>query len=147
MAVGEPEKRAAAVGIVASDDRASLSSSAVRPLAISLLALVVLPVPVLGSVGIAGLLIALVSVAVAVTLLPVVLATIASRLDWPRNRRDARASRAWSAWARLCRASSLGGDIDCGAGRSRRRLIAIQLRNRRADSLAQRGAHAPASRS
>ncbi|HUP33430.1 MAG TPA: MMPL family transporter [Gaiellaceae bacterium] len=69
--------------------------------AISLLALLVLPVPVLRSIGIAGLLIALVSVAVAVTLLPVVLATIGPRLDWPRNRRDARPSRAWSAWARL----------------------------------------------
>jgi RND superfamily putative drug exporter len=69
--------------------------------AISLLALVVLPVPFLRSIGIAGLLIALVSVAVAVTLLPAVLATIGPKLDWPRNRRDARASRAWSAWARL----------------------------------------------
>src|SRR5918992_1307468 len=68
--------------------------------AISLLALLVLPVPVLRSIGFGGFLIALVSVAVAVTLLPVVLATIGPRLDWPRNRRDAEASRAWSAWAR-----------------------------------------------
>ena len=44
--------------------------------AISLLALLVLPVPFMRSIGIAGLMIALVSVAVAVTLLPVVLATI-----------------------------------------------------------------------
>ena len=69
--------------------------------AISLLALLALPMPALRSIGIAGLLIALVSVAVAITLLPVVLATIGPRLDWPRNRRDARASRGWSAWARL----------------------------------------------
>jgi RND superfamily putative drug exporter len=69
--------------------------------AISLLALLVLPVPFMRSIGIAGLLIALVSVAVAVTLLPVVLATIGPRLDWPRNRRDAQASRGWSTWARL----------------------------------------------
>ena len=69
--------------------------------AISLLALLVLPVPFMRSIGIAGLLIALVSVAVAVTLLPVVLATIGPRLDWPRNRRDAQASRGWSAWASL----------------------------------------------
>ncbi|MEY2517353.1 MAG: hypothetical protein QOJ89_4711, partial [bacterium] len=69
--------------------------------AISLLALVVLPVPFLRSIGIAGLLIALVSVAVAITLLPVVLATVGPKLDWPRNRRDARPSRGWSAWARL----------------------------------------------
>ena len=69
--------------------------------AISLLALLVVPIPALRSIGIAGLMIALVSVAVAITLLPVVLATIGPRLDWPRNRRGARASRAWSAWARL----------------------------------------------
>ena len=69
--------------------------------AISLLALLVLPVPFMRSIGIAGLLIALVSVAVAVTLLPVVLATVGPRFDWPRNRRDALASRGWSNWARL----------------------------------------------
>ncbi len=69
--------------------------------AISLLALLALPVPFLRSIGIAGLLIALVSVAVAVTLLPVVLATIGPKFDWPRNRRDEQASRGWSAWARL----------------------------------------------
>jgi RND superfamily putative drug exporter len=69
--------------------------------AISLLALLVLPVPFMRSIGVAGLLIALVSVLVAVTLLPVVLATVGPRLDWPRNRRDAQASRGWSAWARL----------------------------------------------
>ena len=69
--------------------------------AISLLALLALPVPFMRSIGVAGLLIALVSVAVAVTLLPVVLATIGPRFDWPRNRRDAQASRGWSAWARL----------------------------------------------
>jgi RND superfamily putative drug exporter len=69
--------------------------------AISLLALLALPVPFMRSIGVAGLMIALVSVAVAVTLLPVVLATIGPRVDWPRNRRDAQASRGWSAWARL----------------------------------------------
>ena len=69
--------------------------------AISLLALLALPVPLMRSIGVGGLLIALVSVAVAVTLLPVVLATIGPRLDWPRNRRDAQASRGWSAWAHL----------------------------------------------
>jgi RND superfamily putative drug exporter len=53
------------------------------------------------SIGVAGLMIALVSVAVATTLLPVVLATIGPRMDWPRSRRDAQASPAWSSWARL----------------------------------------------
>ena len=68
---------------------------------ISLMALLAVPIPALRSIGIAGLLIALVSVAVAVTLLPVVLATIGPRVDWPRNPRDARPSRGWSSWAQL----------------------------------------------
>jgi RND superfamily putative drug exporter len=69
--------------------------------AIALLALVVLPVPFLRSVGIAGAFIPLVSVAVAITLLPVVLATVGPRLDWPRVHRADRAGRFWTAWARV----------------------------------------------
>jgi RND superfamily putative drug exporter len=69
--------------------------------AIALLAMVVLPVPFLRSIGIAGTLIPLVSVAVAVTLLPVILATVGPRLDWPRRRSQQRASRRWTAWAHL----------------------------------------------
>jgi RND superfamily putative drug exporter len=68
---------------------------------IGLLALVVLPVPFLRSAGIGGVLIPLISVAVAVTLLPVVLATVGPRLDWPRLRTDRAASRGWTAWARF----------------------------------------------
>jgi putative drug exporter of the RND superfamily len=68
--------------------------------AVGLLALVVLPVPMLQSVGYGGVLVPLVSVAVAVTLLPVVLATVGPRLDWPRVRRETSASRMWTAWAR-----------------------------------------------
>jgi RND superfamily putative drug exporter len=72
--------------------------------AVGLLALVVLPVPFLRSVGFGGMLIPLVSVAVALTLLPVILATVGPRMDWPRLRREDRPSRAWSAWGRLvCR--------------------------------------------
>jgi RND superfamily putative drug exporter len=67
---------------------------------IGLLALVVLPVPFLRSAGIGGALIPLISVAVALTLLPVILASIGPRLDWPRIRTDNTASRGWSAWAR-----------------------------------------------
>ena len=48
---------------------------------ISLLALLAVPIPALRSIGIAGLLIALVSVAVGVTLLPVVLATVGPKVD------------------------------------------------------------------
>ncbi len=79
--------------------RAVLFSGAT--VAIGLLALVVLPVPFLRSIGIGGVLIPLVSVAVATTLLPVLLATIGPRLDWPRLRHEAHASRPWTAWASL----------------------------------------------
>ena len=67
--------------------------------AIGLLALVVLPIPFLRSIGYAGMLIPLVSVAVAITLLPIVLAKLGARLDWPHRRTDARASRLWTRWA------------------------------------------------
>jgi RND superfamily putative drug exporter len=117
--------------------------------AISLLALLALPVPFLRSIGIAGLLIALVSVAVAVTLLPVVLATIGPRLDWPRNRRDARASRAWSAWARLVVRHRWVAAVTSTAVLAALVVAAssIQLGNPRADSLATAAPHASASSS
>src|SRR5262249_1188754 len=69
--------------------------------AVSLLALLALPVPFLRSVGYAGMLIPLISVAVALTLLPVLLVTVGPRLDWPHRRRDDRASRAWTRWGEL----------------------------------------------
>jgi RND superfamily putative drug exporter len=68
--------------------------------AIGLLSMIVLPVPMLRSVGYGGVLVPLVSVIVAVTLLPVVLATVGPRLDWPRLRTERSASRVFSAWAR-----------------------------------------------
>jgi RND superfamily putative drug exporter len=67
---------------------------------IGLLALVVLPMPAMRSFGYAGALIPLVSVAVAVTLLPVLLDLVGPRLDRPRLRDDRSASRAWRGWAR-----------------------------------------------
>jgi RND superfamily putative drug exporter len=69
--------------------------------AIGLLALVALPLPFLRSVGYGGLLIPLISVLVAMTLLPVVLSRFGQRLDWPHVRSDDRASRAWTGWAQL----------------------------------------------
>ncbi len=69
--------------------------------AISLLALVMIPVPLLRSMGIGGMLIPLVSVAVVLTLLPVLLASVGPRIDVPRLRQEGSASRAWTAWARL----------------------------------------------
>ena len=69
--------------------------------AVGLLCLLVMPVPFLRSLGYGGMLIPVISVAVTVTLLPVILATIGPRLDWPHRRTDQRASRAWTAWADL----------------------------------------------
>jgi putative drug exporter of the RND superfamily len=68
--------------------------------AIGLLALVALPLPFLRSMGYGGMLIPVVSVLVAITLLPVVLAKAGQRLDWPHLRSDDKASRAWTRWAR-----------------------------------------------
>jgi putative drug exporter of the RND superfamily len=79
--------------------------------AVSLLVLVLLPVPFLRSVGYGGLLIPLASAMVTLTLLPVLLATVGPRLDWPATRLGARkagrlaeredraASRLWTRWA------------------------------------------------
>jgi RND superfamily putative drug exporter len=67
--------------------------------AIGLFALIALPLPFLRSIGYGGMLIPLISVLVATTLLPVVLAKAGERLDWPHRRTDDRASRAWTRWA------------------------------------------------
>jgi RND superfamily putative drug exporter len=67
--------------------------------AIGLLSLIALPVPFLRSMGYGGVLIPLVSTLVAITLLPVVLAKLGPRLDWPHRRTDDKASRAWTRWA------------------------------------------------
>jgi len=67
--------------------------------AIGLLAMIVLPLPFLRSIGCAGMLIPLISVIVAVTLLPILLAKVGDRLDWPHVRSDDNASRVWTSWA------------------------------------------------
>jgi RND superfamily putative drug exporter len=69
--------------------------------AVGLVALIVLPVPFLRSVGYGGMLIPLVSVAVTTTLLPALLGGIGPRVDWPRLRHEQSASRFWTGWARL----------------------------------------------
>jgi putative drug exporter of the RND superfamily len=109
--------------------------------AIALLAVVVLPIPFLRSIGIAGWFIPLVSVAVALTLLPVVLATVGPRLDRRRARREDRAGRLWTAWARIvvrhrwaaAIASAAVLAVLAGA------VFSIQLGNPRAESLAHSG--------
>jgi RND superfamily putative drug exporter len=67
--------------------------------AIGLLALIALPLPFLRSMGFGGMLIPLVSTLSAITLLPVVLAKVGRKLDWPHRRTDDKASRAWTRWA------------------------------------------------
>jgi RND superfamily putative drug exporter len=67
--------------------------------AIGLFALIALPLPFLRSMGYGGMLIPVVSTAVAVTLLPVILAKLGPRLDWPHRRTDDKASRTWTRWA------------------------------------------------
>ncbi|WP_248582847.1 MMPL family transporter [Nocardioides sp. InS609-2] len=69
--------------------------------AISLVALLVVPVPFLRSMGTAGMLIPLVSVSVVLTLLPALLSSVGPRVDYPRIRHEGKASRGWSAWARI----------------------------------------------
>jgi putative drug exporter of the RND superfamily len=58
--------------------------------ALGLLALIALPIPFIRSIGIGGMLIPLISVAVTLTLVPAVLAGIGPRLEWPRLRHEHR---------------------------------------------------------
>ena len=109
--------------------------------AVALLALVVLPVPFLRSIGIAGMFIPLVSVAVALTLLPVVLATVGPRLDRRRLRASEPGGRAWAAWARgVVRhrwPAALGSAAVLAALAAA--AFTIQLGSPRAEALAQSG--------
>jgi putative drug exporter of the RND superfamily len=68
--------------------------------AISLVALIVVKVPLIRSMGFGGMLIPLISTLVVLTLLPAFLSLAGPKVDWPRVRREGNASRAWSAWAR-----------------------------------------------
>jgi len=63
--------------------------------AVSLAALIALPVPFLRSVGFTGLLIPIVSAAAALTLLPALLVIAGRRLDWPHRRSTDPDSRLW----------------------------------------------------
>ena len=69
--------------------------------AVGLLALIALPLPFLRSMGYGGMLIPLVATVVAITLLPVVLATIGPKLDKRRIRRRDRSFAFWERWSRF----------------------------------------------
>ena len=92
------ENSEAVVAAMATAGRAVLLSG--LTVAIGLLALIVLPVPGLRSVGYGGMLIPVVSTAVALTLLPAMLGGIGPRVDWPKLRHESEASRGWTAWTR-----------------------------------------------
>ena len=78
--------------------RSVLTSAAI--VAISLTALIAVPVPFLRSLGAGGMLIAVISALVVTTLLPAVLAGVGPKIDWPRGRRSrVGAGSRWSAWA------------------------------------------------
>jgi putative drug exporter of the RND superfamily len=67
---------------------------------IGLLAMVVVPVPFIRSIGFGGLMIPIVSVLAALTLLPILLASIGERLDRRHNvERDAQAGAFWTRWS------------------------------------------------
>ncbi len=68
--------------------------------AVSLAALTLTSVPFLRSIGLAGMMIALVSVAAATTLLPVILDALGVRLEWPRTRPVSTVSALWTRIAR-----------------------------------------------
>jgi RND superfamily putative drug exporter len=69
--------------------------------AIGLLALIVLPVPFMRSMGYGGALIPLASVLTTLSLTPAILGGIGPKVDWPKIRHENRASRSWSRWAAL----------------------------------------------
>ena len=109
--------------------------------AIGLLALIALPLPFLRSMGYGGMLIPLVSTVVAITLLPVVLAKLGPRLDWPHRRTDDKASRAWTRWAQ---AVSRRRWVAAGAGMAVILALAfaatdLQLGTSDADTIARSG--------
>lgn len=68
--------------------------------AVSLAALVAVPLPFLRSIGLGGLLIPLLSVATSLTLVPVVLHRFGPRLQWPRREAHDPTSPRWAALAR-----------------------------------------------
>ena len=91
--------------------------------AISLVALVVVPVPLLQSMGYGGMLIPLCRVLVVLTLLPALLASVGRRVDIPHIRKEGVASKGWTAWAG---SSSRVGGGRCRADHPRLRIAPLR---------------------
>ena len=92
------DNRAAVLTATATAGRSVLFSGIT--VTVSLAALALTSVPFLRSIGLAGMLIPLISVAVSTTLLPVVLDAIGPRLEWPRRRPARTLSPLWTRIAR-----------------------------------------------
>ncbi|MFE2134156.1 MMPL family transporter, partial [Streptomyces sp. NPDC059466] len=104
----------AVVTAVTTAGRAVLASGIT--VAISLVALVVVDVPLIRSMGFGGMVIPVISTLVVLTLLPVLLSLVGPRVDRPRIRREGHVSRAWSAWARgVVRYRWAAAGVACGA--------------------------------
>jgi len=109
--------------------------------AIGLLALIVLPVPFMRSIGMGGALIPFASVLVTLTLTPAILGGIGPRVDWPKIRHENVASRGWSRWARLVvrRRWVAAGAAFAILGLLFVAFLGIKVGQPSSDSLAQRG--------
>ena len=93
---GAPNEEAVELAMQTAGEAVVFSGTTVG---IGLLALVVLPLPFLRSIGYAGMLIPVVSVLVSITLLPVILATIGPWIDRPKIRNELDAGRFWVRWS------------------------------------------------
>jgi RND superfamily putative drug exporter len=124
---------------VATAGRAVLVSG--TAVSIGLFALVALPVPFLRSIGLAGLLIPLVSSAAALTLLPVVLDVAGPRLDRNRLTPPTDGAAAWIRWGELVVRHRVAALFVALAALAALLVPAFALRlgQARADSLAQTG--------
>jgi RND superfamily putative drug exporter len=93
---GRDNHAAVRIAVIQAGHSVVFSGAAV---AIGLLALTVLNVPFLRSMGVGGMLIPLISTLATITLTPALLATIGPKIDRPRIRKEATASRFWTRWA------------------------------------------------
>ena len=93
---GRDNHDAVRVAVIQAGHSVVFSGAAV---AIGLLALTVLNVPFLRSMGVGGMLIPLISTLATITLTPALLATIGPKIDRPRIRKEATASRFWTRWS------------------------------------------------
>jgi RND superfamily putative drug exporter len=93
---GRSNHEAVRISVVQAGHSVVFSGAAV---AIGLLSLTVLNVPFLRSMGVGGMLIPLISTLATITLTPALLASIGPRIDRPRIRKEANASRFWTRWS------------------------------------------------